>query len=109
MDKGYLDGLRASDLLTRPISEAMENVTHVHIVASRDHLEAVAATHEEASLLQIAPGDPIQLVRGVAFADDGRPVLATRAAYRADRFRFAIGARAGDLQFDITPRGDGDP
>ena len=107
MDKGYLDGLRASDLLTLPISQAMENVTNVHIVASRDYLEAVAATREEAALLQISPGDPIQLVTGVAVADDGRPVLATRAAYRADRFRFAVGAGAGDVPFEVTRSADG--
>lgn len=104
MDTGYLDGLRASDLLTLPISQAMANVTGVRIVASRDYLEAVAATRAEASLLRLAPGDPVQVVTGVAFADDGRPVLATRAAYRADRFRFAVGAAAGDLPFEITPR-----
>jgi GntR family transcriptional regulator len=102
MARGYLDGLRAADLMTLPISEAMENVTGVHIVASRDYLEATAATHEEAALLQIAPGDPVQLVIGVAYDSAGRPALATRATYRADRFRFAIGARAGDLPFEIT-------
>lgn len=102
MDRNYLDGLRAADLMTLPISEAMENVTRVRIVASRDYLEAAAATHEDASLLQISPGDPVQLVLGIAFDDGGNPVLATRATYRADRFRFAIGARAGDLPFEIT-------
>ncbi len=102
MDKSYLDGLRAADLLTKPISEAMENVNGVRVVSSRDYLEAGAATHEEAQLLRITAGEPIQIVRGVSFAADGRPALATRAAYRADRFRFLVGANAGDPPFEIS-------
>jgi GntR family transcriptional regulator len=103
MDKSYLNGLSAADLLKKPISEAMENVNGVRIVSSRDYLEATAATYEEAQLLQMTPGEPIQIVRGVAFTEDHRPVLATLAAYRADCFRFLVGASAGDPPFQINP------
>lgn len=102
MDKSYLDGLRATDLLTKPISEAMERVSGVRVVSSRDYLEAAATSHEEAQLLRIRAGDPILIVRGASFAADGRPALATRAAYRADRFRFPVGAQTGDQPFEIN-------
>ena len=102
MARSYFEGLRAADLLTKPISEAMANVNGVRVVSSRDFLEAAAATHDEAQLLRITSGEPIQIVRGVSFAADGRPVLATRAAYRADRFRFLVGASASDPPFVVN-------
>ena len=101
MDRGYLKGLIAADLLTRPIADAMEKVNGRRIVASRDFLEAAAATKEEAVLLTVGIGEPVQLVIGVAYGETGEPVLATRAVYRADRFRFAVAAQAGDLPFEI--------
>ncbi|MGD0862923.1 MAG: UTRA domain-containing protein [Candidatus Limnocylindrales bacterium] len=102
MHRAYLEGLHAADLLTKPISEAMENVTAVRIVSSRDFLEAAAATSEEAALLNILPGEPIAIVRGVSFTAEGSPALATRAAYRGDRFRFLVGATNSGLSFEVN-------
>lgn len=102
MDGSYFALLRASDLLTRPISEAMEEVSGVHVASSSDFLEGLAAPREEATLLKVSPGDPILLVIGVAYTADGRRVLATRGWYRADRFRFAVGVRGPGLAFELS-------
>jgi GntR family transcriptional regulator len=102
MHRSYLEGFHAADLLTKPISEAMEKVTGVRIVSSRDFIEAAAATSEEAALLNILAGEPIAIVRGVSFAADGSAALATRAAYRGDRFRFFVGSTDNGLSFEVN-------
>ena len=102
MDDSYFNILRASDLLTRPISDAMREASGVHIVASQDYLQGVAATRDESELLRIPVGDPLLLIRGLAFSDAGDSVLVTRGWYRADRFRFAVGVRGQGLPFEIS-------
>ena len=102
MDGSYFNTIRAADLLTRPISDAMREGSGVHIVASQDYLEGVVATHDELELLRIPVGDPLLLIRGLAFSDEGDSVLVTRGWYRADRFRFAVGVRGQGIPFEIS-------
>jgi GntR family transcriptional regulator len=102
MDGSYFELIRASDLLTRPISDAMQEASGVHVASSRDYLEGAPAPREEAALLHIDAGDPVLLVIGLAYSDDGVPVLATRGWYRADRFRFAVGVRGLGLSFELS-------
>lgn len=102
MHRAYLEGMHAADLLTKPISEAMEKVTGVRIVSSRDFMEAAATTSEEAALLNILAGEPIAVVRGVSSAADGSPALATRAVYRGDRFRFFVGSTNSGPFFEVN-------
>lgn len=104
MDASFLDALRASDLLVKPISDAMERATGVRVTSSRDYLEGSTASIGEAELLRIEVGSPVQIVSGVAYSEDRRPVLATRAWYRADRFRFAIGMSGPGLPFEMSGR-----
>jgi GntR family transcriptional regulator len=106
MDGSYFDVLRASDLLTRPISEAMREASGVHVASSRDYLEGVAAPRDEAGLLHVSAGDPMLLVVGVAYSDEGLPILATRGWYRADRFRFAVGVSGLGVSFELNRRND---
>jgi GntR family transcriptional regulator len=101
MAKEYLTGLLAADLLTRPIAEAMARVGNERVAASHDYLEAIAAEPEVAHLLDIEPGEPIQFICGVGYSSTGKPVLATRAWYRADRFRFRLSATDSDAWMEM--------
>lgn len=101
MAKEYLSGLLAADLLTRPIAEAMARVGHERVAASHDYLEAIAAEPEVARLLDIERGEPIQFICGVGYSSAGKPVLATRAWYRADRFRFRLSATGDDAWMEM--------
>lgn len=53
-------------------------------------LRAVAASREEAILLNITEGAPLLLQEGVAFLDDDRPLEYLKALYRGDRYEFSI-------------------
>ena len=45
-------------------------------------------------ILRLAPGRPILLVDSVDVDDTGRPVLATRARFAADRVEFVVETEA---------------
>ncbi|NWG23637.1 MAG: phosphonate metabolism transcriptional regulator PhnF [Pseudorhodoplanes sp.] len=53
-----------------------------------------AAEATDAAHLGLAPGRPILLVDSVDVDDAGRPVLATRARFAADRVEFVVGTEA---------------
>jgi GntR family transcriptional regulator len=59
---------------------------------SRDELEAVVASAEEAKLLGIPVGSPLVLVEGVGFSAALEPLRYTEGLYRADMFRFRLGS-----------------
>jgi GntR family transcriptional regulator len=51
-------------------------------------IEAVAATEEEAHLLQVQPGAPLLQIESTSYAPDGKPVEYFLAKRRGDRTRF---------------------
>jgi len=48
-------------------------------------LEAISADEEEAELLGIQQGDPIQLTTSVSYTKDGKPIEYSIAKFRGDR------------------------
>ncbi len=52
-------------------------------------LEARIAT-EEAKLLEIKKGDPIQFIQTIAYLDDGTPIEFSLAEYRGDKSEFTF-------------------
>lgn len=62
------------------------------IVIARGHrtLEAVPATEEEATLLQIEKGDPLVLIDSVSYLSDNTPIEYYHALHRGDRSRFEV-------------------
>jgi GntR family transcriptional regulator len=68
----------------------IENETGVRIALGEEYIEAGMADPALASLLEIAPGDPVLRARRLSRSIDGRPVEYVVTTYRADRYRFRI-------------------
>ncbi len=68
---------------------------------SRDTVEAVLASPDEAEELGIEAGSPLLMIEGVAFSA-GTPVRYTKALYRGDRFKFSVDtSQPADLRVEI--------
>jgi DNA-binding GntR family transcriptional regulator len=88
----YLPMLYASildDDLTGSLLRLMADVG-AHVTQSRDTLEVVMPTAEEAELLQIGRGTPLIRLTGIGTSSSGEPLRFTDSIYRGDRFRFSI-------------------
>lgn len=84
------DRLREQDLTSTSITALVQGVIGVPVASTRLRLSAGAATREQAKLLAISPGDPV-LINEFAVSDSQRrPVEATRAVFRADRYAFTV-------------------
>ena len=55
-----------------------------------EHLEAISADSEIASLLEIKQGDPILFIQRTSFIEDNIPFEYSRSWYRGDRYIFDI-------------------
>jgi GntR family transcriptional regulator len=53
-------------------------------------LEAIAASNEDAKCLGIRKGDPILLLRSIAYLGTGRPIEVYTARHRGDRSKFGV-------------------
>lgn len=85
-----------SGSLTSAMADLGARVEH-----SRDAVEAVVASSEEAGLLGIQTGAPLLMIVGVAFAA-GAPVRYTKALYRGDRFKFSVDtSQPADLRVEV--------
>jgi GntR family transcriptional regulator len=82
-------------LLTRPPEESsildlLLNCCGVLGRASQDRIVPAIATAEEAEVLDIHVGDPVQIVTGRFLSDEFKPIEAHRAAIRSERFHMDI-------------------
>lgn len=68
----------------------LRSACDLHIARGKRMIEAVLATQEEASLLEIDPGAPLILLDSVSYLEDGRPLEYYRAVHRSDRARFEV-------------------
>lgn len=87
--------------LSGSLTGAMRSIGAI-IVSARDTVEAVTATTEVATLLQVPDRTPLIRVEGVAFASSKLPIRYTEALYRCDRFRLAIDSSAPELQIEVV-------
>lgn len=78
------------DLSTQSLYAILEKKYGLELAHGRRTLEAVAATKEEAKLLEIDEGDPIILLRSISYLKDGRPIEYFKARHRGDRSRFEV-------------------
>ncbi len=78
------------DLSTQSLYAILEKKYGLELVYGHRTLEAVAATKEEANLLEIEEGDPIILLRSISYLKDGRPIEYFKAKHRGDRSRFEV-------------------
>ncbi len=78
------------DLTDRSLYEFLEKNCNILITHARRVLEATYASESQATLLQIAPGDPLMKLESISHTEDGTPVEYFEAFHRGDRTRFEI-------------------
>lgn len=78
------------DVSTQSLYAILEKKYGLELVYGRRTLEAVAATKEEAELLEIEEGDPIVLLKSISYLKDGGPIEYFKARHRGDRSRFEV-------------------
>ena len=84
---------RLSALLDSDLSGSLSDLmSHVgaRVERSEDSVEAVLATGEEAKLLDVRPGSPLVLIRGIAFSASNEPIRYTEALYPGARWQFSL-------------------
>ena len=91
----YYEGLLSQDLGRRPLAELMEEVSGLTISRTEDYFESALVRHDESSVLKVADGSAVLLVRGVAYTQSGLPVRSTKSIYRGDLFRFQLNPESG--------------
>ena len=60
------------------------------ILNATEHLEAISATNETASYLEIKRGAPILYIQRTSFIEDNKPFEYSRSWYRGDRYIFDV-------------------
>lgn len=87
--------------LTGSLMDLMINVG-ARVARSRDTVESVSATGEDALWLEVPEEAPLIRIEGLATSIDQQPLRYTEALYRGDRFRFSCDIRdASDLRLEI--------
>ena len=63
---------------------------HHHIAAAHQSLKAILASELDARILDLQIGEPVMLVHGVTYLDDGRAIEAQESHFRGDSIEFII-------------------
>jgi GntR family transcriptional regulator len=92
---------------------ALLDAARIHVVEAEEHLQAVAASAEEAALLGVAEGSPLMRVLRLSSGPGGMPIEVSDARYAGERFDYSValvrprpGHRAAGEQF--TTEGEDD-
>ena len=62
----------------------------VDLAESEETIQSIAASEEQAELLQVEPGFPLLLVEGVVYTSQKIPVEYHRIFNRGDRYKYSI-------------------
>jgi DNA-binding GntR family transcriptional regulator len=63
---------------------------HHHIAAAHQSVRAILACELDARVLDQQIGEPLRLVRGVTYLDDGRAIEVEESHFRAESIEFVI-------------------
>jgi GntR family transcriptional regulator, N-acetylglucosamine utilization regulator len=69
---------------------ALLDAAGIHVVEADEHLQAIAASKQEAKTLGVKPGTPLMRVVRVSFGANGSPIEVTDARYVGDRFDYSV-------------------
>lgn len=86
-------GVMGEDLTNSSLYEVLEQHCGQRLSGATRTLEIAEATALEASILGIAPGAPVHLMRTVAHLDDGSPIEYSKLRFCARRTRFVFQVR----------------
>lgn len=103
----YLPGRLSSVLdadMTGSLSDLLASMG-ARVERAEDTVEAVAASRDDAQLLELQPGAPLVFIRGTAYSAANEPVRYSEALYPGDRWRFGLDAtRRADLRPELKER-----
>jgi len=86
----HCPGLENYNFNERSLYDVLSSEYHLVIARIHHTFGAVAATPNQAELLQTILGAPLLLVRTTAFLDNGDIIEHTLSYYRSDRFEFTV-------------------
>jgi len=78
------------DLTDQSLYAFLEAKYGIVITRGTRYIEAVLASKEEASLLEINPGDPLLMLDSVSYAESGQAIEYYHAVHRGDRSRLEV-------------------
>ena len=84
----YCKGLTAKDIEESSLYELMEKRYGVIFSGADQTVEAVAASREEAKLLEVASGFPLLQIHRTAYDVSERPINHTIMTFRGDKFSY---------------------
>lgn len=87
---GLLPGFLELDLEKNALHETLKETYRIDLIRGIRAVEAIAAPEEEARLLEINAGAPVQYMESTFFTEDETPVEFSMAWYRGDHSRFVI-------------------
>lgn len=82
-------GLEKYDFNELSLYDTLSNEYHLAITRIAHTVSAVVADDFQAQLLEVNPGDPLLLVKTIAFLDSGQIIEFTNSYYRADKYEFS--------------------
>jgi len=94
LEKSWIPAAQCPDLQREDIKASLYLVLfkkyHHHIAAAHQSLRAIVASELEAQTLDLQVGEPVMLVYGVTYLDDGRAIEAQESHFRAESIEFII-------------------
>ena len=94
MEKSWIPAAQCPDLKREDVKSSLYAVLfkkyHHRIAAAHQSLRAMVASELEAQTLDLQVGEPVMLVYGVTYLDDGRAIEAQESHFRAESIEFII-------------------
>jgi DNA-binding GntR family transcriptional regulator len=94
MEKSWIPAAQCPDLKREDVKSSLYSVLfkkyHHRIAAAHQSLRAILASESEARILDLQVGEPVMLVHGVTYLDDGRAIEVQESHFRAESIEFII-------------------
>jgi DNA-binding GntR family transcriptional regulator len=94
LERSWIPAAQCPDLKREDVKGSLYLVLfkkyHHHIAAAHQSLRAILASELDAQILNLRIGEPVMLVHGVTYLDDGRAIEAQESHFRAGSIEFII-------------------
>jgi GntR family transcriptional regulator len=94
LERSWLPAAQCPDLKREEIKGSLYLVLfkkyHYQIAAAHQALRAILASQQDARILGLQIGEPVMLVHGVTYLDDGRAIEVQESHFRSDSIEFII-------------------
>lgn len=104
IDGGRAPGLSEMNLTDRSLYKILEEDFGLRVGSGHRTVEAVGATEEIASALEVTEGTPLLLLRSASYDERGEPLEYFEAWHRGDRTLFEIGIVPGEPEHRVRGR-----